>query len=179
MVRFKVHVKSIDMIPEVIEVGVKPYLYDIFYKVENIDAEGWNDDSVSLEKRASVDVHRSGKTVMEKSGKKQKNEDFVTEENDMIIEYHSGLTSKMIGSLITSGKSDKLSDVAKDGGEKEGSEGDEDFNESEDDLLSSRELDVLVKDMGMDVINSQDEMLNEKVDSEKIDGIADEKNKKN
>ncbi|KAL5658248.1 hypothetical protein ACJX0J_031411, partial [Zea mays] len=75
----------IDMIPEVIEVGVKPYLYDIFYKVENIDAEGWNDDS-------------------------QKNEDFVTEENDMIIEYHSGLTSKMIGSLITSGKSDKLSD---------------------------------------------------------------------
>jgi hypothetical protein len=35
MVRFKVHVKSIDMIPEVIEVGVKPYLYDIFFKVEN------------------------------------------------------------------------------------------------------------------------------------------------
>jgi hypothetical protein len=72
MVRFKVHVKSIDMIPEVIEVGVKPYLYDIFFKVENIDAEGWNDDSVSLGKRASVDVPRHGKTVMEKCGKKQK-----------------------------------------------------------------------------------------------------------
>jgi hypothetical protein len=72
IVRFKVHVKSIDMIPEVIEVGVKPYLYDIFFKVENIDAEGWNDDSVSLGKRASVDVHRSGKSVMEKSGKKAK-----------------------------------------------------------------------------------------------------------
>jgi hypothetical protein len=72
MVRFKVHVKSIDMIPEIIEVGVKPYLYDIFFKVENIDAEGWNDDSVSLGKRASVDVHRSGKYVMEKSGKRQK-----------------------------------------------------------------------------------------------------------
>jgi hypothetical protein len=72
MVRFKVHVKSIDMIPEVIEVGVKPYLYDIFFKVENIDAEGWNDDSVSLGKRASVDVHRPRKFVMEKSGKRQK-----------------------------------------------------------------------------------------------------------
>jgi hypothetical protein len=72
MVRFKVHVKSIDMIPEVIEVGVKPYLYDIFLKVENIDAEGWNDESVSLGKRASVDVQRTGKQVMEKSGTKQK-----------------------------------------------------------------------------------------------------------
>ncbi|PWZ46451.1 hypothetical protein Zm00014a_002350 [Zea mays] len=179
MVRFKVHVKSIDMIPEVIEVGVKPYLYDIFFKVENIDAEGWNDDSVSLGKRASVDVHRSRKTVMEKSGKKAKNEDFMTEENDMIIEYRSGSTSKMIGSLITPGKSDKISDVIKEGGEKEGSEGDVDFNESEDDLLSSRELDVLVKDMGMDVINSQDDMLNEKVDSEDMEKIADDKNKKN
>lgn len=33
IVRFKVHVKSISMIPYVIEVGVKPFLYDIFFKV--------------------------------------------------------------------------------------------------------------------------------------------------
>jgi hypothetical protein len=33
IVRFKVHVKSISMIPSVIEVGVKPFLYDIFFKV--------------------------------------------------------------------------------------------------------------------------------------------------
>jgi hypothetical protein len=108
MVRFKVHVKSIDMIPEIIEVGVKPYLYDIFFKVQNIDAEGWNDDSVSLGKRASVDVHRSGKSVMEKSGKKAKNEEFGTEENDMAIDYHSGSTSKMMGSVFTSNKTGNL-----------------------------------------------------------------------
>jgi hypothetical protein len=42
------------MIPFVIEVGVKPFLYDIFFKVETIDEEGWNDDSVSLGKRATV-----------------------------------------------------------------------------------------------------------------------------
>ncbi|ONM51037.1 hypothetical protein ZEAMMB73_Zm00001d018655 [Zea mays] len=114
---------------------------------------------------------------MEKCGKKAKNEDFLTEENDMIIEYHSGSTSKMIGSYISPGKSDKISEVVKEGDEKEGSEGDVDFNESEDDLLSSQELDVLVKDMGMDVINSQDDMLNEKVDSEVMGKIADEKNK--
>jgi hypothetical protein len=116
--------------------------------------------------------------MMEKSGKKAKNEELGTEENDMIIEYHSGSTSKMIGTLITTDKSDKLSDVAKDVGEKEGSEGDVEFNESEDDLLSSQELDVLVKDMGMDITNSQDEMLNEKVDSEKQDGNAEEKTRK-
>jgi hypothetical protein len=111
--------------------------------------------------------------------KKAKNEDFLTEENDMIIEYHSGSTSKMIGSYISPGKSDKISEVVKEGDEKEGSEGDVDFNESKDDLLSSQELDVLVKDMGMDTINSQDDMLNEKVDSEVMGKIADEKNKKN
>jgi hypothetical protein len=165
--------------PEVIEVGVKPYLYDIFFKVENIDAEGWNDDSVSLGKRASVDVQRSGKFVMEKSGKKAKNEEFGTEENDMGIEYHSRSTSKMIGSMITSDKTGKLIEVIKESGEKEGFEGDVEFNESEDDLLSSQELDVLVKDMGVDVTNSQDEMISEKDDPEKHDMNKDERNKKN
>jgi hypothetical protein len=179
MVRFKVHVKSIDMIPEVIEVGVKPYLYDIFFKVENIDAEGWNDDSVSLGKRASVDVHRPRKFVMEKSGKKAKNEEFETEENDMGIKYHSGSTSKMIGSMVTSDKTGKLTEVIKESGEKEGFEGDVEFNESEDDLLSSQELDVLVKDMGVDVTNSQDDMISEKDDPEKHDMNTDERNKKN
>jgi hypothetical protein len=43
------------------------------------------------------------------------------------------------------------------------------FNESEDDLLSSQELDVLAKDMWVDVTNSQDEMLVEKEDLNKQD----------
>jgi hypothetical protein len=38
--------------------------------------------------------------------------------------------------------------VAKEFGGKEGSERDVEFNESEDDLFSSQELEVLVKDMG-------------------------------
>jgi hypothetical protein len=53
------------------------------------------------------------------------------------------------------------------------------FNESEDDLLISQELDVLVKDMGVDGTNSQDEMLVEKDDLEKQDVNTEEKNKKN
>jgi hypothetical protein len=49
------------------------------------------------------------------------------------------------------------------------------FNESEDDLLISQELDVLVKDMGVDGTNSQDEMLVEKDDLEKQDVNTEEK----
>jgi hypothetical protein len=54
--RFKVHVKSISMIPTMVEVGVKPYLYDIFFKIDSIEEEGWNDESVSLGKRALVEM---------------------------------------------------------------------------------------------------------------------------
>jgi hypothetical protein len=57
MVRFKVHVKSVAMIPPIIEVGVKPFLYDIFFKIDDITDEGWNDESINLGKRASVDRH--------------------------------------------------------------------------------------------------------------------------
>jgi hypothetical protein len=39
----------------------------------------------------------------------------------MILEYQSGSTSKMLGSSVLTDKSDKISDVAKDVGEKEGS----------------------------------------------------------
>jgi hypothetical protein len=97
----------------------------------------------------------------------------------MAIDYHSGSTSKMMGSMFTSKKTGNLSEVIKDTGEKEGSDGDVEFNESEDDLLSSQELDVLVKDMGVEVTNSQEEMTSEKEDTGKQEMDTDEKNKKN
>jgi hypothetical protein len=55
IVRFKVHIKIVAMIPPIIEVGVKPFLYDIFFKIDDITDEGWNDESINLGKRASVD----------------------------------------------------------------------------------------------------------------------------
>ncbi|KAL5666403.1 hypothetical protein ACJX0J_026511 [Zea mays] len=67
-------------------------------EVGNIDAEG-----------ASVDVHRPRK---------------FTEENDMGIKYHSGSTSKIIGGMVTSDKTGKLTEVIKEAGEKEGFEED-------------------------------------------------------
>lgn len=46
--RFRVHVKSLSMIPSVIEVSVKPFLYDVLLKVEAIDVQGWNDENMSM-----------------------------------------------------------------------------------------------------------------------------------
>lgn len=66
IVRYKVHIKSVAMIPLVVEVGVKRFLYDIFFRIESLVEEGWNDDSINLGKRGSVemlgfDVEQSGK----------------------------------------------------------------------------------------------------------------------
>ncbi|PWZ15084.1 hypothetical protein Zm00014a_023890 [Zea mays] len=72
IVRFKVHVKSVAMIHPIIEVGVKPFIYDIYFKIDNITDEGWNDDSINLGKRASVDRQGFGDPSVEKSGKKAK-----------------------------------------------------------------------------------------------------------
>ena len=44
---------------------------------------------------------------------KGKNEEFGIEENDMVIDYHSGSTSKMVGSMLTSNKTGNLSEVLK------------------------------------------------------------------
>jgi hypothetical protein len=72
IVRFKVHVKSVAMIPPIIKVGVKPFLYDIYFKIDNITDEGWNDDSINLGKRASVDRQGFGDPSFEKFVKKAK-----------------------------------------------------------------------------------------------------------
>jgi hypothetical protein len=73
MVRFKVHVKSVAMIPPIIEVGGKPFLYDIFFKIDDITDEGWNDESINLGKRASVDRQGLDDPTYEKTGKKARN----------------------------------------------------------------------------------------------------------
>ena len=69
IVRFKIHIKSVAMIPPVVEVAVKPFLYDIFFRIESICDEGWNDDSVNLGKRASVQIHGINDPLFDKSGK--------------------------------------------------------------------------------------------------------------
>jgi hypothetical protein len=69
IVRFKVHVKSVAMIPPVVEVAVKPFLYDIYFRIESISDEGWNDESINLGKRASVDIHGINDPMFDKSGK--------------------------------------------------------------------------------------------------------------
>lgn len=56
-VRFKIHVKIISKIPPIIEVGVKPYMYVIFLKIDNMEKKGWNDEYENLGKRASIETY--------------------------------------------------------------------------------------------------------------------------
>jgi hypothetical protein len=73
IVRFKVHIKSVAMIPLVVEVGVKRFLYDIFFRIESLVEEGWNDDSINLGKRGYVEMLGFDDPVFEKYGRKASN----------------------------------------------------------------------------------------------------------
>jgi hypothetical protein len=46
------------MIPPIIEVGVKNFLYDIYFKVENVDVEGWNEDLCNRGNHTRVSGHQ-------------------------------------------------------------------------------------------------------------------------
>jgi hypothetical protein len=150
IVRFKVHVKSVAMIPPIIEVGVKPFLYDIFFKIDNITDEGWNDESINLGKRASVDRQGFGDLSFKKSVKKAKSGD---EESGRDVKGKSPL--KVSSSHVNvAGSLSEQSDSMKIGKSSEGTKGyldsqgndDDDYNESEDDLLDSQELEEFIKD---------------------------------
>jgi hypothetical protein len=150
IVRFKGHVKSVAMIPTIIEVGVKPFLYDIFFKIDNITDEGWNDDSINLGKRASVDRQGFGDISPGKSAKKAKSGD---EDSGKYVKGKSPLKlssshANVAGSLSEHSESMKIGkcyEGTKGYLDSQGNE-DEEFNESEDDLLDSQELDEFIKD---------------------------------
>ena len=140
------------MIPPVVEVAVKPFLYDIFFRIESICDEGWNDDSVNLGKRASVQIHGINDPLFDKSRKKPRNE----EEN-----LDADLTpNPKLGESSSQGKeSAKLSepnlDIPKDipdEDQKRDDLSDEkvDFYPNEDDLMSSQDLEEFAKDMEED-----------------------------
>jgi hypothetical protein len=150
IVRFKVHVKSVAMIPPIIEVGVKPFLYDIYFKIDNITDEGWNDDSINLGKRASVDRQGFADPSFEKSRKKAKNVGEKTGMDDMIKANMEGPIAHGKESGVQAEKSEGM-DVEKNS---EGDKGymdnlgneEDDFNESDDDLLGSQDLEEFAKD---------------------------------
>jgi hypothetical protein len=150
IVRFKVHVKSVAMIPPIIEVGVKPFLHDIFFKIDNITDEGWNDESINLGKRASVDRQGFGDLSLGKSVKKAKSGD---DDSGRDVKGKSPL--KVSSSHVNvAGSLSEQSESMKLGKGSEGTKGyldsqgndDEEYNESEDDLLDSQELEEFIKD---------------------------------
>jgi hypothetical protein len=149
VVRFNIHIKSVAMIPLVVEVAVKPFLYDIFFRIESICDEGWNDDSVNLVKRASVQIHGINDPLFDKSGKKPRNE-----EDNLVVEL---TPNPKLGESSSQGKEAvKLSDtglgISKDKPDEDQklddlSDEKVDFDPNEDDLLSSQDLEEFAKDM--------------------------------
>jgi hypothetical protein len=137
------------MIPPVVEVAIKPFLYDIFFRIESIIEEGWNDETISLGKRASVEIHGLNDPLFDKSRKKPRNEDENFEE--------AANPNFKLGESSSQGKDAiKLSEIS--GGDFKDKNGDGltadglsdekvDFNASEDDLLSSQDLKEFAKDM--------------------------------
>jgi hypothetical protein len=132
------------MIPPIIEVGVKPFLYDIYFKIDDITDEGWNDESINLGKRASMDRQGLNDPSYEKTGKKARNigDKFVKEEMKL----------ENIGDMMSQGKSSgrgtDLGDNNEDlnpvtdykGYDNDPINEDEEFHESEGDLLSSQDF---------------------------------------
>jgi hypothetical protein len=157
IVRFKVHIKSVAMILPVVEVAVKPFLCDIYFRIESISEEGWNDETINLGKRASVEIHGINDLVFDKSGKKPRNDDDALDE-DPIPNFRLGESSSQ-------GKeSFKPLEVFMDTSKDKTGEGlrmvdfsneKVDFDPNEDDLLSSQELEEFAKDMEEEQTNFQ------------------------
>jgi hypothetical protein len=131
------------MIPPIIEVGVKPYLYDIFFKIDDITEEGWNDDSINLGKRASVDRQDLDDPSCEKTGKKARNvgdkmkEELGLEKVGEITSHGKNVIQKSDFGTVN----EDLNPISEDPANE-----DEEFHESEDVLLSSQDLEEFAKD---------------------------------
>jgi hypothetical protein len=149
IVRFKVHIKSVALIPPVVEVAVKPFLYDIYFRIESISDEGWNDDTINLGKRASVDIHGINDPVFDKSGKKPRNDDEGCDE-DPIPNLKVGETSSQGKEYLKKSEAfmESPKDISGDAMRVEDlSDEKVEFDPNEDDLLSSQELEEFAKDM--------------------------------
>jgi hypothetical protein len=157
IVRFKIHIKSVAMIPPMVKVAVKPFLYDIFFRIESICDEGWNDDSVNLGKRASVQIHGINDPLFDKSGKKPRNE----EENlDVELTPNPKMGEPSSQGKETAKLSEPNLDFPKnnpDEDQKLDDLNDEkvDFDPNEDGLLSSQDLEEFAKDMEDDQMEFQ------------------------
>jgi hypothetical protein len=152
-------------------VGVKPYLYDIFFKIDDITEEGWNDDSINLGKRASVDMQGLDDPSCEKTGKKARNvgdkmkEELGLEKVGEITSHGTNVIQKSDFGTVN----EDLNPISEDPANE-----DEEFHESEDDLLSSQDLEEFAKDDEGVIPSSQGKNIkspvgNQKEGSGKID----------
>ncbi|TVT97641.1 hypothetical protein EJB05_57091, partial [Eragrostis curvula] len=72
-VRFKVDVKSVSKIPPVLEIAVKPFIYDIYFTVEAVVEEGWNaEGETNPGKRYAVEPIKEAAVEQDRDSKRHK-----------------------------------------------------------------------------------------------------------
>lgn len=128
------------MIPKVIEVGVKPFLFDVLVKIDSIVEEEWNDENVSLGKKMTANLSDSEGPMVRLKGKKPRNDD-TSERNEkvwtgsLLENILQGKLAQQIWEMVSGGKVN--------------------LELSEDDLLSSQELAEFSKSVGVNIQDSQ------------------------
>jgi hypothetical protein len=178
-VKFKVHVKSINMIPKIVEVGVKPFLFDVYFKVDSIVEEGWNEDNSNHGKRVKSNTCVSEGSMSKSTGKKARKESVDGKEKNEVASSagkgHSRKTATVTeseGQKITHKGDKTLQHNEEDSG------GQVNLELSEEDLLSSQELAELAKSVGVNLQCSQ-ESGNENCKAENTgDGVVAQRDKK-
>jgi hypothetical protein len=158
MVRFKVHVKSVARIPPVIEIGVKHLLYDIYFKVEKVETEGWNEEEASMRKRSSVDLQPNEFGLGDNGGKKPKSDIHESGKVPLIPVNQKTSSSEFKEAMFATDPQTNECDKCNEEGENLGDENNEkvDFEDSDEDLLSSQELNNFVKGMGVEIADEQE-----------------------
>lgn len=179
IIRFKVHIKSVAMIPPVVEIAVKPFLYDIFFRIESIIEEGWNDDSFSLGKGPLLkfmDWMTLYLINLEKARNEEEKMEEDTNPNCKLGESSSQGKNTLKPIKMSCGD---LNDKIGDGSNADGlSDEKVDFEASEDDLLSSQDLEEFAKDMEGDQTDFQPRIEEIVADQQTDVGVQDAKGEK-
>lgn len=128
------------MIPKVIEVVVKPFLFDVLVKIDSIVEEEWNDENVSLGKKMTANLSDSEGPMVRLKGKKPRHDD-TSERNEkvwigsLLENILQGKLTQQIWEMVSGGKVN--------------------LELSEDDLLSSQEPAEFSKSVGVNIQDSQ------------------------
>lgn len=88
-------------------------MIDVFFKVESIVEEGWNEDPVNLGKRASMEVNEMKEDMFKKYGKKTRIDNVKDGSRSLILEKNTEGNTPEKTALVSLGISQKNNETNK------------------------------------------------------------------